>query len=749
MEPFSSLAAVVQVLGNAVTAAVKVAQFINDIKHASETHDELQSRLGSMRRSLGHLATAIQGRKAQLGESEYKHHFRQEEQDILQEALDTEADCKRCAARLEEFSKHQNGSLMQRVKGQIVQGIKRPEIQRLESRIQTNVGTMQLLLLCLKTFVHDDQFEREQHLLDIRQQTGELKLLQDSFSNTLKRFVSESGHVEDIENSPRQMDWPLSEDERDLMHTTNRTLATADTLVDKLSRIGSEPSWASLDSDSLFGDDRIPIMIQVEASATSSTAVQWTPTPTDHLTLELMTSLLDEYIEQANQDQARGHLDECEKNLHSAIKWGGDRFHQHGQVFEQWFELQLRLAEVYQMQGKSTDAQNLILGLMHSSMENGPEYSKITSVRRAQLYYARANYCLDGYYKCHDITLSDLESIAKEAYIFVDRLKRNEVESYPGDTLSQLLASCAQIWSQVTEMQGEKVITKVLRDRHPKSNDPLSRPHSFQIQSGAETPARRRFSRGTYSTSLSGRSFTLGAPSETTPTEPSSSHSEISGGVIGRENNLTPELASIGDVEETDSAGLTPLLIAAKQRNWERMASLIKRLSANVNARDRDGMTALHHALRGLTCDEATIKLLLSREIDVNAADSNGDTALHYSVHFQHRKAARILLKSRKVDIDARNEKGQTAAALAASRGGTTNIPILELLISYGANLDPAIVPREMRTVVASLRARGGELARHESQSSNGHRSADPVRPSNASQRSGRSSRRWLPLSIR
>lgn len=152
MEPISSLASVVQVLSNAATAAIKVAQFINDVKHAPEAHDDLQNRLDSMRKSLGHLETAIRDREARLGSGGNQHHFKQEEQDILQEAMDINADCERCAKRLEDFSKNQTGSLIQRVKGQIVQGIKRPEIQRLESRIQTNVGTMQLLLLFLKTY---------------------------------------------------------------------------------------------------------------------------------------------------------------------------------------------------------------------------------------------------------------------------------------------------------------------------------------------------------------------------------------------------------------------------------------------------------------------------------------------------------------------------------------------------------------------------------------------------------------------
>jgi ankyrin repeat protein len=209
-------------------------------------------------------------------------------------------------------------------------------------------------------------------------------------------------------------------------------------------------------------------------------------------------------------------------------------------------------------------------------------------------------------------------------------------------------------------------------------------------------------------------------------------------------------LASLGDVEETNSAGLTPLLVAAKQGDWELMAGLVKRLSSNVNAKDRDWMTALHHALRGMNFDEATIKLLLARKIDVNAADTNGDTALHYCVYFQHPEAARILLKSGRVDLEARNEKGQTAAVLAASRDGKMNTLILEPLISYGAKLDTATIPREMRSVVAKLKARQGVQARRESQSSSSQRNADPVRPSNASQQSsqktGRTGR-WLPFS--
>lgn len=542
----------------------------------------------------------------------------------------------------------------------------------------------------------------------------------------------------------------------DLMRTTNRTIETAGTLVDKLSRIGSEPpSQGSLSSESHEYDGTIPIIIEIDDLGLNS-PVQWTPTTsTDNLTLELMTSFLDEYIGQAREDLANEDLDECEKNISSAIKCGEDRFRQHGQVFEQWFELQLLLAEVYQRQRKPNDAQNLIMGLMQSAMENGPEYSKITSVRRAQLYYARANFCLEGYYKCHDITLSDLQNIAMEAYIFVEKLKKqNDIENYPGDTLSQLLTNCAQIWSQVTEMQGDKSKTKVIRGLHPQLSGSPSRPHSFSTPPSIDNSGRRQSCnssnldrRDTLCSTPPGPTFTPTALSETAPTEASSEHTESSGAAVGRRHDSTPKLPSIGDVEETNPAGLTPLLIAAKKGDREMIEGLIKRRSANVNARDYDRMTALHHILRGVTCDEATIKLLLSHGIDVNAADSNGDTALHYSVYFQHRNAARIILKDGKADLEATNEKGQTAAILAASRSGAMDISMLQLLISSGANLDTATLPREMRSVVASLKARGGAPGRRESKSSIGQRSSDSVRPSNASQLSGRSSRRWPSLS--
>ena len=49
------------------------------------------------------------------------------------------------------------------------------------------------------------------------------------------------------------------------------------------------------------------------------------------------------------------------------------------------------------------------------------------------------------------------------------------------------------------------------------------------------------------------------------------------------------------EVNQTDNEGLTALMIAAQEGNWQLIPSLVL-AGANVQAKDMDGYTALHWA---------------------------------------------------------------------------------------------------------------------------------------------------------
>ena len=67
---------------------------------------------------------------------------------------------------------------------------------------------------------------------------------------------------------------------------------------------------------------------------------------------------------------------------------------------------------------------------------------------------------------------------------------------------------------------------------------------------------------------------------------------------------------------------------------------------ANVNARDEDGMTPLHHTAKSKYGKPAIIKLLIDAGALVNARDDDGDTPLHYAVVYGTADTVKMLLNA-------------------------------------------------------------------------------------------------------
>jgi ankyrin repeat protein len=109
---------------------------------------------------------------------------------------------------------------------------------------------------------------------------------------------------------------------------------------------------------------------------------------------------------------------------------------------------------------------------------------------------------------------------------------------------------------------------------------------------------------------------------------------------------------------------------------------------ADVNGRGREGLTALHYAVRG--GDLAVIRCLLEHGADVGAHDPDGLTPL---LHLTKTRAAPDhvavleLLAEYGADLDARNGTGETLLFFYARQG---NAPAVRWLLAHGA--DPHVV---------------------------------------------------------
>lgn len=131
------------------------------------------------------------------------------------------------------------------------------------------------------------------------------------------------------------------------------------------------------------------------------------------------------------------------------------------------------------------------------------------------------------------------------------------------------------------------------------------------------------------------------------------------------------------NVNAVDKDGLTAIHKAVLCKREAVVSRLLKR-GADPHVRDKDGATLLHYAV--LVAAIQTLKLLIKHDVDVNLADNEGWTPLHLAVQSRTRDVARILLVNG-ADKTMKNKDGNTAFDVAISFGkGFKTYEITKLL---------------------------------------------------------------------
>ena len=102
---------------------------------------------------------------------------------------------------------------------------------------------------------------------------------------------------------------------------------------------------------------------------------------------------------------------------------------------------------------------------------------------------------------------------------------------------------------------------------------------------------------------------------------------------------------------------------------------------ADIEARDRDGDTALHMA--AIQAAPAVIAALIAGGADPNARSTTGQTPLFHAAEHGNLPAVRALLTAG-ADVNARNEDGHTPVFYAIDKG---HRPVVEALLAAGADL--------------------------------------------------------------
>lgn len=165
----------------------------------------------------------------------------------------------------------------------------------------------------------------------------------------------------------------------------------------------------------------------------------------------------------------------------------------------------------------------------------------------------------------------------------------------------------------------------------------------------------------------------------------------LSAVTYGKTDLVKSLLASGANINERDSDGNTPLMIAAEGTayvpNNLPLVQILIDARASLEAQDSRGRTALHRAVgEGKT---SVAGLLLKSGAMVNPQDHNGATPLLYAAEFGKMAPLQLLI-AHHARVDQADVSGTTPLMIASE--GTAylpnNTPMVEALLTAGASVD-------------------------------------------------------------
>lgn len=138
------------------------------------------------------------------------------------------------------------------------------------------------------------------------------------------------------------------------------------------------------------------------------------------------------------------------------------------------------------------------------------------------------------------------------------------------------------------------------------------------------------------------------------------------------------------NILKTDAEKRGALHVAARGGHADFCAFLLDKTSIDIDARDKDGQTALHHACARERI--AVVKKLIERGADLNAVDKDGMTPLHRAMSERSDDVidAYVAVLGAKAELDVLSEQGETPLMHAVRSGFERSV---EKLIAAGADI--------------------------------------------------------------
>ncbi|CAH3150822.1 unnamed protein product [Porites lobata] len=140
------------------------------------------------------------------------------------------------------------------------------------------------------------------------------------------------------------------------------------------------------------------------------------------------------------------------------------------------------------------------------------------------------------------------------------------------------------------------------------------------------------------------------------------------------------------DVNACSNDKLTPLMIAAEKGHINALTLLIK-FGADADLQDKNGKTALHHAVYGSDVSCEILSCLIEMGADVNAGGNINHTPLMIAAEKGHINAVTFLIRNG-ADVDLQDQNYGETALFCAVRGFDASCEVLNCLTKNGADIN-------------------------------------------------------------
>jgi ankyrin repeat protein len=136
---------------------------------------------------------------------------------------------------------------------------------------------------------------------------------------------------------------------------------------------------------------------------------------------------------------------------------------------------------------------------------------------------------------------------------------------------------------------------------------------------------------------------------------PANGRSLVCEAVLGQDVKLLEDLVNMRGMPifRPDGRGWTPLHFASQLGRVDLIEFFEQIDPGSVRTPDQDGQLPLHVA--AIWNQLVSVKFFLASDCDVNARDLEGDTPLHHAVRSHNIEIVRLLAAAQKVDLNAQN----------------------------------------------------------------------------------------------